>query len=124
MEMLYVALGGAIGSIARYMLANVIGKQGDFPLPIMLVNVTGSFLMGLWIGYMALSGEEHAKELHLLIAVGILGGYTTFSTFSLESFLLLEKGLYTQAALYVSGSVILSIAALFAGLFIFRTISA
>jgi len=124
MELIIVAMGGALGSMCRYLAGVWIGRinVNGFPLPTMLINITGSFLMGAWIGYMALLLPGKAKELHLLIAVGVLGGYTTFSTFSLESYMLLEKGLWMQAALYMAGSVVLSIAALFVGMWLFRSV--
>ena len=71
---------------------------------------------------MAVLLPEKTKELHLLIAVGILGGYTTFSTFSLESYMLIEKGSYALAAAYIGGSVVLSVAALFLGLLLVRAV--
>ena len=119
-----VATGGAIGSLLRYFISLWIGKlnTSEFPLPIFLVNISGSFLMGLWIGTMAVLLPEKTKELHLLIAVGILGGYTTFSTFSLESYMLIEKGSYALAAAYIGGSVVLSVAALFLGLLLVRAV--
>jgi len=125
-SLMCVAAGGAIGALLRYAMGLWLGKitTGDFPLPIFLVNISGSFLMGLWIGGMTLMSPEKAKELHLLIAVGILGGYTTFSTFSLESYMLIEKGNYTLAAAYIGGSVLLSVAALFFGLLMFRWMGA
>ncbi len=121
-----VATGGAIGSLLRYFISLWIGKlnTSEFPLPIFLVNISGSFLMGLWIGTMAVLLPEKTKELHLLIAVGILGGYTTFSTFSLESYMLIEKGSYALAAAYIGGSVVLSVAALFLGLMLVRAVGA
>jgi len=124
LPVLYVAMGGAFGSVLRYGMSVWVGKidTGDFPLPIFLINITGSFLMGLWIGYMATLLPGKAKELHLLVAVGVLGGYTTFSTFSMESYMLIEKGTYGLAACYIGGSVVLSILALFLGLLIFRSV--
>ena len=124
LSVMYVAIGGALGSVLRYMLSVWLSKidTGNFPLPIFLINVTGSLMMGLWIGYMATLLPGRAKELHLLVAVGILGGYTTFSTFSLESYMLIEKGCYGLAACYMGGSVVLSVAALFLGLVLFRSV--
>ena len=124
MEIVYVAVGGAFGSLLRYFMSIALSKinTGNFPLPIFIVNITGSLLMGLWIGYMTTLLPGKAKELHLLVAVGILGGYTTFSTFSLESYMLIEKGYYALAATYMGGSVALSVLALFAGLYLFRSV--
>lgn len=125
LSLLCVAIGGAAGSLLRYGAAAWLGKldTGHFPLPIFLVNISGSFLMGLWMGYAASMLPEKAKELHLLIAVGVLGGYTTFSTFSLESLMLIEKGYYALAAAYIGGSVLLSLLALFLGLVLFRSVA-
>lgn len=118
LTVMYVAFGGAIGSICRYVLMSLIGRCHDTPFPYgtFMVNISGSFLMGLWIATIALLLPERQKDLHLLFAVGVLGGFTTFSTFSLDAFLLMEKGLYGQAAAYVCGSVILSVIALFAAM--------
>ena len=126
LELIYVALGGALGSMLRYALSSLIGKYNttDFPYATFFINITGGFLMGVWIGFMATLLPEKPKEMHLLVAVGVLGGYTTFSTFSLESYTLLEKGLWLQAALYMGGSVVLSIAALFGGLWLLRSVAA
>ncbi|NBX04004.1 MAG: fluoride efflux transporter CrcB [Alphaproteobacteria bacterium] len=119
----YVAGGGALGSVGRYLLTNIINTimgPGTFPYAIFIVNITGSFFMGLCVGFMAALAPERAKEMHLLFAVGVLGGYTTFSTFSLDAYMLIEQGLYMQAALYMLGSVLLSVAGLAGGLAIMR----
>jgi CrcB protein len=120
---MYVAIGGALGSMLRYAVGTWISKINTttFPYGTFFINITGGFLMGLWIGAMVLLLPGKAKEMHLLIAIGVLGGYTTFSTFSLECYMLLEKGLWMQAALYIGSSVTLSIAALFAGMWILRS---
>ncbi len=121
----YVAFGGALGSMCRYLVGVFVSKidTGTFPLPTFLINIGGSFLMGIWIGVMALMLPGRAKDLHLLVAIGVLGGFTTFSTFSLESYLLIEKGLWLQAAFYIIGSVTFSIAGLFAGMWLLRTMN-
>jgi fluoride exporter len=118
LALMYVAIGGAFGSLCRYACMQLIARLHETPFPYgtFLVNISGSFLMGLWIAVVALVLPERQKDLHLLVAVGALGGFTTFSTFSLDAFMLLEKQLYTQAAIYMAGSVLLSLAALFGGM--------
>ena len=86
----------------------------------MIVNVTGSLVMGLIAGYFAFKGDA-SQNWRLFLATGILGGYTTFSAFSLDAALLYERGEVGLAAIYVVASVVLSIAGLFAGLAIARS---
>ncbi len=118
----YVALGGAIGSVFRYLMQTLIGQYAgvDFPYGTLIVNITGSVLMGIFIGSMARMLPQHAQELRLLIAVGILGGYTTFSSFSLDAITLLEEGKFMAMSVYVVSSVVLSLAGLYAGLRLMR----
>ena len=113
-------VGGGLGALARYYIAGWIQPAGaQFNWGIFIVNITGGLLMGLIVEASALK-LNLTPELRSFLTVGILGGYTTFSTFSLDSALLLQKGQYGLAAAYVIGSVVLSIAALFAGLWIAR----
>jgi len=120
-HLLYVALGGAVGASLRH-LVNVAGLRllgSHFPWGTAVVNVVGSFVMGLFIAFLA----RHAvgsQELRLFVATGLLGGFTTFSAFSLDFALLWERGAVSLALAYALGSVVLSIAALFAGLSISR----
>jgi CrcB protein len=118
--LLQVALGGAIGASMRYVagvwVVRMLG-QTPFPVAILAVNVAGSFVMGLFVAAAAQRGLSHLSP---LVATGILGGFTTFSTFSLEAVTLYERGDVTGAALYVALSVGLSILALVAGLWIAR----
>jgi CrcB protein len=122
--LLQVALGGAIGASLRY-LAGVgvvrLAGQTQFPLAILSVNVVGSFLMGLFVVVAAQRGLTHLSP---LVATGLLGGFTTFSAFSLEAVTLYERGDFGQAALYVGLSVVLSISALMLGLVLGRGIFA
>jgi len=119
-----VGVGGGIGALARYYLAGAIQSAGAlFPWGIFVVNISGGFLMGLIVEGSALKFNL-SPELRSFLTVGILGGYTTFSTFSLDSALLLQRGEYLQAGGYVIGSVVLSVLALFAGLWLMRTIYA
>jgi CrcB protein len=119
---LLVALGGAIGSSLRYLVSLASGWLFGvgFPWGTLAVNITGSLAMGLVIG-LAASKFQLTNELRLFLATGILGGYTTFSAFSLDFALLFERKDYGLAGLYLAGSVSLSILALFAGLYLVRT---
>ncbi|HUO90941.1 MAG TPA: fluoride efflux transporter CrcB [Rhizomicrobium sp.] len=120
--LLAVALGGALGSLLRYLLAGAVQSPvNPFPIGIMVVNVTGAFVMGVIVELSALK-LQISPEVRAFLTVGILGGYTTFSTYSLDSALLIERGAYGSAALYIVGSAALSILALFAGLWVVRAI--
>lgn len=119
-----VALGGAIGAVLRYLtglgMLRVFG-HGGFPLPILTVNIIGSFLMGVFVVAAAHRGLTHLSP---LVMTGLLGGFTTFSAFSLETVTLYERGDIGQAAAYVALSVGLSIAGLMAGLWLARGVFA
>jgi fluoride exporter len=117
-----VAFGGAIGSLLRYFVASAIQPPSmHFPWGIFVVNVTGGFMMGVIVELGALK-MQLSPEIRAFLTIGILGGYTTFSTFSLDSVLLIERGAYASAAAYIVGSALLSILALFAGLFLVRAL--
>jgi CrcB protein len=117
---LIVFLGAGIGGMARYTVNATALKLGaTFPWQTLTVNVIGSLLMGLFIGWMTFKGGV-SQAWQLLAATGILGGFTTFSAFSLDAALLWERGATMQAGLYVLSSVGLSIAALFLGLAQFK----
>src|SRR5215475_6692371 len=120
-----VGLGGALGSMARYLIAGWVQPASwtGFPYGIFIVNVTGGLIMGIFTEAMALKFHV-SPEVRAFLTTGILGGYTTFSTFSLESALLIERQAYVSAAGYIVGSALLSIAALFFGLWIIRSIYA
>jgi len=121
--LLAVALGGALGSLLRYFVAGAVQSATwpGFPWGIFVVNITGGFAMGLIVELSALK-LNLTPEVRAFLTVGILGGYTTFSNFSLDSALLIERGDYSGAALYIAGSALLSILALFAGLWFIRWI--
>ncbi|MEI4195502.1 fluoride efflux transporter CrcB [Roseovarius sp. E0-M6] len=121
MSFLQVAAGGAIGATIRYGagLALVRHVQSGFPVTILTVNVLGSFLMGVFVVWSFLRGVEHWN---LFVMTGVLGGFTTFSAFSLETVTLFERGQYGSALLYVSLSVVLSVGALVAGVAMARAI--
>ncbi|WP_187971372.1 fluoride efflux transporter CrcB [Aquibium microcysteis] len=118
-----VALGGAIGAALRHMAGLVILRLAGagFPWGTLTVNVVGSFVMGLFIELLARRFGA-SNELRLLVATGLLGGFTTFSSFSLDVAVLWERGLAAAALAYVLASVICSISALFAGLWLVRMV--
>jgi CrcB protein len=119
-----VGVGGGLGALARYYIAAWVQPAGAlFDWGIFAVNISGGLLMGMIVEASALK-LNLPPDLRAFLTVGLLGGYTTFSTFSLDSALLLQRGEYAQAALYVIGSVVLSILALFAGLWIVRSLYA
>lgn len=122
---LAVGFGGALGAIGRYLLISRIGHMlgpngiAGVPIGILAANVLGSLAMGLLTEYMALAWSP-PPELRALMTVGVLGAFTTFSTFALEAAVLLERGAQLHAAVYIAVSVGLSLAGLFAGLRIMR----
>lgn len=117
---LLVALGGGIGAMGRHGLGQLTLRAfgPGFPVGTMAANVVGGLLMGLLAGW--LMTKDGGQNLRLLLGVGLLGGFTTFSAFSLDAFLMVEKGRYGALAAYVGGSVILAIAAIAIGLLIAR----
>lgn len=120
---LSVALGGALGACARYGVAHfalrLLGP--GYPYGTLIVNVVGSLLMGLLIELIALRWSP-SPELRVLLVTGFLGAFTTFSTFSLDVAVQIEKGAFLAAGSYILMSVILSILGLFAGLYLMRMI--
>ena len=118
-----VFLGGGIGAALRHGIniaaARALGT--GFPYGTIIINIVGSLAMGLIAEYFALKGAL-PQHLRLFLTTGILGGFTTFSAFSLEAALLYERGQLAGAAVYVIGSVTLAIGALFAGLAIVRAL--
>jgi fluoride exporter len=121
MNYLLVFIGGGLGSTLRHIMnvlsARVLGT--GFPYHTFIVNITGSIVMGMIAGYLAFKGEA-SQPWRLFLMTGILGGYTTFSAFSLDAALLYERGEIWLALFYVVGSVVFSIAGLFAGLALVR----
>src|SRR5918993_1691073 len=105
---LLVGLGGALGSMFRYGTGLLIGTR-YFPLATFLINVTGSFLIGLVMAY-SLANQQFNEHWKLFLATGICGGFTTFSTFSLENLQLLQQGKWIMFILYTIGSVLLGLA--------------
>jgi len=121
---LIVFLGGGIGAALRHgvnlLSARWLGTS--FPWHTLIENVTGSLVMGLLAGYFAFKGSD-SQHWRLFLTTGILGGYTTFSAFSLDAVVLYERGEVGLAALYVGLSVALSIGGLFAGLALVRSLT-
>jgi fluoride exporter len=124
MGFLIVFLGGGIGAALRHGVNLLCAKfvSGAFPFSTLIENVTGSVVMGLLAGYFAFRGGI-PQHWQLFLTTGILGGYTTFSAFSLDAALLYERGQVGFAAAYVLASVLLSIAGLFGGLALVRHLS-
>jgi CrcB protein len=125
MNWILVAIGGAVGAVARYGVGMVVGRSaGDLPAGTLSVNVVGGLLMGLLAGWLAHRGDADQERWRLLLSVGALGGFTTFSAFSLETALMIEKRQWELAAGYIVLSVLLSVSALFMGLFLARRVFA
>jgi CrcB protein len=121
MNYLLVFIGGGLGSSLRHLI-NVVSTRvlgTAFPYHTFIINITGSTIMGLIAGYLAFRGGA-TQPWRLFLMTGVLGGYTTFSAFSLDAALLYERGEIALALFYVLGSVVLSIAGLFAGLALVR----
>lgn len=118
-QALLVFLGGGLGSLARFgvnlLAARLVGTA--YPFGTFAINVAGSLLMGIVVGVLAVRPDLPA-ELRLFLATGVLGGFTTFSAFSLETATLIGRGETGAAALYAAGSVLVAVPALFAGLWL------
>ncbi len=124
MTLLQVAIGGAIGAALRFSAGVGILRlfgQTSFPIAIIVVNILGSFLMGVFVVAAAHRGLTHLSP---FVMTGLLGGFTTFSAFSLETMTLYERGDFGQALLYVGLSVLLSVMGLALGLWIARGVFA
>lgn len=119
--LLAIAAGGAVGSVGRYLCVVALGGWlgNGFPWGTLAVNIVGSFAMGVVVQLAALHWQP-PPEVKLFLTVGLLGGFTTFSSFSLEVALLMERGDFWHAGAYVTASVLLSVAGLFAGLALTR----
>lgn len=122
---LLVGAGGALGAMARFGSAGVIARLWpmSFPLATMLINILGSVAMGIFVGLMARFLPAWAEDARLFVAVGILGGFTTFSSFSLETIVLIERGEMLQAGFYVLLSVVVCLIGLYLGLLVTRGVA-
>ncbi|MBO6756222.1 MAG: fluoride efflux transporter CrcB [Roseibium sp.] len=125
-HLILVMLGGGIGAGLRHLVGHAALRLfgPGFPVGTLTVNVAGSLVMGLLIGWLARHDVPHAQNLRLFLATGVLGGFTTFSAFSLDTAVLWQRGDMTLALIYIVVSVVLSILAVFAGLFIMRAVAA
>ena len=121
--LLAVAIGGAIGAIARFQLSQSFIKSfsGDFIYNIMVANIVGCFLMGVCYEFMNLKMNV-GVEWRAFFMVGVLGAFTAFSSFALDVFILVERGNFLNAGMYILSSVLFSIFGLFVGIYIMRTI--
>jgi fluoride exporter len=124
--LLLVASGGAAGAVMRYLIGLQTLRMfgAAWPYGTLAVNIVGGFLMGLLAAVLTLRGGADQEKLRLLLGVGVLGGFTTFSAYSLEVVQMIERRAWLQAAAYSLGSVVLSVAALFAGLWLARRLFA
>lgn len=122
---LAVAAGGALGAVGRYALTTVVEPlfQPGFPAGTLAANVAGSFLMGVVVEVLALAWSP-SEEMRVFLVVGVLGAFTTFSAFSMEAVGLVQQGALGAAAAYVVASVFLSLAAVVAGMRLFRAVLA
>jgi CrcB protein len=124
MNMLFaIAAGGALGAVGRHLVSGQVMRWTGLGLPwgTLAVNVLGSLALGMLVEYMALRWSA-TQEMRGFLVVGLLGGFTTFSAFSLDVVVLLERGSLGPAFAYVAGSLLLSIGGLFAGLWLFRQV--
>ncbi len=113
----FVAIGSALGGVARFLLSTAIQQKAGtvFPIGTLLVNISGSLLLGFLMSY-ALSTTAISPEVRGLLTAGFCGGFTTFSTFTYETMLLVEEGELGRAALYVLVSVIVSLIGVYLGI--------
>ena len=121
--LLAIATGGAIGAVSRHYVAGYVFRTfgSGFPYGTFAVNIIGSLLMGFLVTAFALKFQT-SQELRGFLTVGILGSFTTFSTYSLETVLLIERGDWTGAATYAFGSMLVGVMALFFGIWLGRVL--
>jgi CrcB protein len=121
---LMIAAGGALGAVARYGTVVAVSRLTGFGFPwgTVTVNLVGSFVLGFLIGALA-HGLSLSQEMRGLIVIGFLGAFTTFSTFSLDTVTLLERGSWWPAFGYAAGSVVAGVALFFAGLRVWRVLA-
>jgi CrcB protein len=121
-----VFVGGGLGAVARYGVGLAVGRAGltGWPYATLSVNLVGGLLMGVLAGVLAHRGGEGAEQWRAALGVGVLGGFTTFSAFSLETALMVERRELVSAGSYALASVVLCVLAVFAGLMLARRVFA
>ena len=117
MNFLFVALGGALGSVLRYFMSLVIPKVAGFPWPTFVANILGCLCIGIFSG-LFLKCDSLSPNLKLFLVTGFFGGFTTFSTFANENLALLQSGKFGMFIAYALASFVLGVAACFAGLYL------
>ena len=124
-SVLIVGIGGALGAMARFGFSSMVTRlwPTGFPLATLLINIIGSIAMGLLIGLLPRLMPSLQEEARLLVAVGILGGFTTFSSFSLDTIVLIERGELLLAGTYVLLSVVICLIGLYLGLLVTRGVA-
>ncbi len=118
-NIILVALGGVVGSLSRYFISKMFSHLIIFNIPIViiLINIIGSFLMGIVFQYSQENANENIKH---FVSLGVLGSFTTFSTFSLEAYNLFTQDKLTEAIIYILASVVLSLLALYLGIILIK----
>lgn len=114
----FIAIGGAVGSILRFLVSQIVSKfwTGNFPLATFIVNVLGCLMIGFFVGITTKNNLDNG--LKWLLITGLCGGFTTFSTFSMENITLLQNNHFTTAFIYIISSVMISILSVWLGLFL------
>lgn len=123
-HLLLIALGGALGAVSRH-LVNQAGLRvlgPELPYGTFIVNVTGSLLIGVLVGWLAFAGRGDATELRFALGVGFLGAFTTMSAYALDVVIFIERKAYLTAVSYAAGTVMLSVLAVFAGMLVARRV--